>query len=332
MKKWVIYKITSPSGRVYIGVTSNFNKRMSHYKRHNIKGQPKLFSSFSKYGFINHKVHIVEEFESDMDYALGREMFWIRSYMSNAIKWKDGEGLNLTDGGQGTIGWRASDEHKKKLSEIHKANPSRGMLGKKLTDDQKIHLSLLNTKNPSRGMWGKKLTPEQRARLSEIHKNRFSHLPIKIKPTKEETRLKMSLAKKGKPTWNKGIKMTEEQTKNNKNKFQKGMVSWNKGRDYSNLSAEERQKRFGLHNVGHTRNRGRKYSKEHCEMMSLHRIGKPNVSLYKPILQYDLNGEFIKEYDSIKNASNETGLSGWTIGNIAKALNKRQPPFIFKYK
>ena len=40
-KKWVIYKITSPSNRIYIGITSNLKKRLSYYKNNNSTGQKK---------------------------------------------------------------------------------------------------------------------------------------------------------------------------------------------------------------------------------------------------------------------------------------------------
>lgn len=116
-KNWVIYKITSPSGRVYVGVTSNFQQRLKWYKRKKIKYQRLLKRSLEKYGFDNHTIEILETFESYANYAHGKEMFWIRSFMSNNCKWPEMGGLNLTDGGEGTIGFRMTEEQKKNLSE-----------------------------------------------------------------------------------------------------------------------------------------------------------------------------------------------------------------------
>ena len=50
----IIYKITSPSNKIYIGQTVNIIKRKSYYKKGDCKAQPKLYSSFKKYGWDNH--------------------------------------------------------------------------------------------------------------------------------------------------------------------------------------------------------------------------------------------------------------------------------------
>ena len=45
-----IYKITSPTNKIYIGQTINFNRRMNVYKNFNkIIVQKKLVNSFKKY-------------------------------------------------------------------------------------------------------------------------------------------------------------------------------------------------------------------------------------------------------------------------------------------
>ena len=65
----VIYKITSPSGKIYIGQTTNYSKRHNAYKNHKCKGQPKLFASIEKYGFINHTIEIIKECQvEDLNY------------------------------------------------------------------------------------------------------------------------------------------------------------------------------------------------------------------------------------------------------------------------
>lgn len=59
-----IYKITSPTNRVYIGQSQNLKNRFEKYK--NLKGSKKqirLYNSFMKYDIINHKFDIVEECE-----------------------------------------------------------------------------------------------------------------------------------------------------------------------------------------------------------------------------------------------------------------------------
>ena len=56
-----IYKIISPSGKVYFGQSIQIEKRWKFYYGNNNKNQPKLYNSFIKYGPENHKFEIVEE-------------------------------------------------------------------------------------------------------------------------------------------------------------------------------------------------------------------------------------------------------------------------------
>ena len=54
-----IYKITSPSKKVYIGQSWNIKKRFSRYKTMDCAHQVRLYNSFKKYGVDNHKFEIL---------------------------------------------------------------------------------------------------------------------------------------------------------------------------------------------------------------------------------------------------------------------------------
>ncbi len=56
-----IYKITSPSGKVYIGQTWNFNTRLRKYKSLHCSKQPKIYNSLRKYGVFSHTFEIIHE-------------------------------------------------------------------------------------------------------------------------------------------------------------------------------------------------------------------------------------------------------------------------------
>lgn len=57
-----IYKITSPSGKIYIGQTVDIERRFSEYRRKgSAKKQRRLFNSFAKYGVDSHIFEIVCE-------------------------------------------------------------------------------------------------------------------------------------------------------------------------------------------------------------------------------------------------------------------------------
>ena len=78
--------------------------------------------------------------------------------------------------------------------------------------------------------------------------------------------------------------------------------------------------------------RGKKYSKESREKMSRAKKGKSNTYLSKPILQFDLKGNFIAEYPSMTKAYEVTGTP---VSNMRKHIlgeRKQAGGFIWKYK
>ncbi len=85
-----IYKITSPSGKIYIGQSVDISRRFRQYQDMNRnKKHPKLHNSFLKYGVNNHIFEVIEKCE---DIFLNeRERYWQDFY--NVLSSK---GLNLT--------------------------------------------------------------------------------------------------------------------------------------------------------------------------------------------------------------------------------------------
>ena len=296
IRYWFIYKITSPSGRVYIGKTCKLKNRFYAYKRHSCASQTILLNSLNKYGFDNHTFDIIEVFSGNNKLASEREIFWIFTYMTNFGKFPKNKGMNLTDGGEGVTGLIATESTRLKMIYNHK---------KRSPEEKKI----INEK------------------ISATKKLRYT-AKVKIKPTKEETRLKRSLAKKGKPTWNKGLKGAQVAW----NKGKKIGTSWNKGITYSYLSEEEKKIKFGGHNIGNSYNKGRKQKSEFVEARIKRQIGKPLIKKYKPVLQYSLSGEFIKEHPSVKDTAINTGLSLIGVSKILRGEVKNPQSFIFKYK
>lgn len=62
-----IYKITSPSGRVYIGQSWDIKKRWRDYGWNRCTKQIKLYNSFLKYGVQNHKFQVIIELLGDVE-------------------------------------------------------------------------------------------------------------------------------------------------------------------------------------------------------------------------------------------------------------------------
>lgn len=122
-----IYKITSPSGRVYIGESKNILRRWKDYKKSSCKGQLKLTNSFQKYGVNAHIFEIIEECEFDS--LLCRERYWQDFY--DVLK----KGLNcrLTECSdkKGVF----SEETRKKISESRKGATASEETKQKIRDN-----------------------------------------------------------------------------------------------------------------------------------------------------------------------------------------------------
>jgi group I intron endonuclease len=93
-----IYKIISPSNKIYIGQSRNIKRRWKYYYSNaiTIKQHTKLHYSLLKYGVENHKFEIIEE--CNIDQLDEQEIHWINYY--NSIK----QGLNIGLGGSGGNG------------------------------------------------------------------------------------------------------------------------------------------------------------------------------------------------------------------------------------
>lgn len=109
-----IYKITSPSGKIYIGQSWDIGMRKYKYKSGNLKGQVKLTNSFNKYSFENHKFEIIHILPKDITQSIldNYEDFYLNQYKDLGFKM-------LNSKGAGSYG-KHSQETKDKISKINK--------------------------------------------------------------------------------------------------------------------------------------------------------------------------------------------------------------------
>lgn len=125
-----IYRITSPSGKIYIGQSNNIFLRWRSYYNPRGNKQPKLFSSIRKYGWAAHSKEIFPCEESALN---EQEKHYINLFQTfNTI-----HGMNLRAGGDS--GGGLSDETKEKIrnkrkfqviTEDQRASTSIAMIGK----------------------------------------------------------------------------------------------------------------------------------------------------------------------------------------------------------
>jgi group I intron endonuclease len=172
-----IYKIISPTGRIYIGQSINIEKRFSEYRNAFCKKQPRLLRSFTKYGIGAHAFEVIEE--CNIASLNNRE----RHYQDLFDATNGGLNCQLT----------TSDTKSGKHSEESLAK----MRGRKFTDEHRAKIS--------QGNKGKIRTTEHAAKLGLVHKGKiFSKeqkdkmgLSMKGKTHTIESKNKMSAALKG---------------------------------------------------------------------------------------------------------------------------------------
>jgi group I intron endonuclease len=93
----IIYKLISPSGKIYIGKANDFDTRMKGHLYCANKGRKNaLYESIRMHGFDSFKKIIIdcEDIQSVLN---DKEKFWISHYKSNERKF----GYNMTVGGDG---------------------------------------------------------------------------------------------------------------------------------------------------------------------------------------------------------------------------------------
>ena len=200
-RNYCVYKHTSPSNKVYIGITCQKPERRWGADGKGYYHNQYFWRSIQKYGFDNFKHEILFENLSKEE-ACQKEVELISFYKSNDRKF----GYNITSGGDGCNGLKHSEKSKKKMSESHKgkATWNKGLKGfyhpsdearkkiseankgrmfseewkKKLSDAKKDKCS-----GSSNNFYGKHHTEEVRKKLSEMHRGK--HLS-------EETRKSIS--------------------------------------------------------------------------------------------------------------------------------------------
>ena len=213
-----LYCITSPSGKQYIGIAKNMNKRWSVHVSEAMSGsKTALHNAIRKYGkeSFNKKILVIGVYE----YIKNLEISAISKF-----KTKSPKGYNLTIGGDGTIGFKHRAESKeimrkvtaKRMEDSNARNHLRALnLGKKHSEESNLKKSLStkqrHAKNPH-PMLGKKHSEETKKKISnslignsrtkghkltDEHKQKLSKA-MKGRKFSDETLLKMRNAQLGK--------------------------------------------------------------------------------------------------------------------------------------
>ena len=215
---FTLYAHIAPNNKKYFGITSqNVENRWQH-DGEGYKHQILFWRAIQKYGWDNIQ-HIVLADNLSKEWACKLEQDFIYKYQSNNPNY----GYNNTLGGEGTSGYKLTDEQ----IETRRRNAT----GRK-------H-SLESRKLMSEKQKGRIVTDEMRNNMSLAHKGKPAN--NKGKSASIEARQKMSQAKLGKPG-NHTQRHTEE-TKRKISKHSKGKVVSQETREKLRQRALEQWKR-----------------------------------------------------------------------------------------
>lgn len=195
-----IYKFTNKiNNKVYIGQAKNLNSRIKGHIRYFYKQNYNypLYHSMKKHRIENFEVEILQEGNFTKQQLDEMEISFIRLFKSNNSLY----GYNLTIGGEGTVGYKHTQETKNKLR--------KSKLGKKhgeytIEHRQKISNSLKGkpkSEETKRKLTGRKHTQETKDKISKIHKGKI---------ISEESKEKIKQTKLKNGTWCKKFKHIEE--------------------------------------------------------------------------------------------------------------------------
>lgn len=207
--KGFIYKITSPTNKIYIGQTTDFIRRFKGYK--NLKScinQVRLYASLVKHGYENHKFEVIES--CLLEFLNQQERYWQDFY---DVLNKNGLNCFLTQ----------TNEKSKKLSESVKIKIGLKNKGRIKSLDEREAISK-RTK-------GRIISEETRMKQSKAMKGR----KVKI-----ETRLKISNSKKGRKVTGKVL----ENLLNTRNDSSKKVINIETNKIYNSIKEAYENNQF----------------------------------------------------------------------------------------
>lgn len=181
---FIVYKHTSPNGKVYIGLTGRKNVNLRWCNGLGYSGNKHFTNAIKKYGWDNFQHEIIKT-DLSFDEACEWEIKLIAEYKANNPKY----GYNISSGGYcGTLGTHHSEETKQKISasnigkvrtqetrrrisEAQKGLPS-PMKGKHHSEETKQKISKANT--------GYKHTDEAKKKISDASKSHIRKTGYKL--------------------------------------------------------------------------------------------------------------------------------------------------------
>ena len=205
--KFVVYKIVHiDSGKMYIGITINYKKRIKTHFIYGTKNRSHLHNAIQKYGKEKFQYEIIDRCDC-WNNLCQKEIKYIKLFNT-----KSPNGYNLTEGGDGSLGIVISGKTRKKMSESHKGK-NHPNYGKRASDGSRKKMSESH-KGKKNFNYGKKRDIETCKKISEANKNPSEKTLEKMRNAQrnrsKETCKKLSESHKGKKLSSKTKKLISQ--------------------------------------------------------------------------------------------------------------------------
>ena len=116
IRHYLIYMYTFPNGKKYIGKSTKSMHRRQGNDWNRYSNCTLLWKAIQKYGTDNIETTILFEGDISHNEAAELERKYIAEYKTNANRYRNPQyGYNLTDGGEGLIGWHPSPERAEQM-------------------------------------------------------------------------------------------------------------------------------------------------------------------------------------------------------------------------
>ena len=181
-----VYRFISPSGKSYIGITTNFLNRYNSHKREYSRCKTVYYDACKKYGFENFKIQILKKDIKDRELLNFIEVLYIDKYKTEDRNF----GYNMTEGGDGNrlfgeangmYGKKHSEESIQKMKDNkipnygHTYNRARIMVYDKVGNRFKVYVNderflsgELKVKEPTQKIYKTEEEKAENARLGQI--------------------------------------------------------------------------------------------------------------------------------------------------------------------
>ena len=302
---WCVYKHTNLiNGKIYIGKTC---KKPEH-RWNDGKGykfQRHFWYAIQKYGWDNFSHEIIAN-NLTAEESKELEIKLIAEYDSM----NPNKGYNQTAGGEGMLGWHHTEES---LAKIRLSNSTRGV-----SEETKKKMSAImkeKYKDGNNPFLGKEHSQKTKDELSRLAIERWQ----------DESYKEKMLEKIKSPERNKKIS-DKRKEKWQDPEYRAKMLKYMNSDEYRKMISE--------------RNKGRKHTEEELKKMSVAVSGERNGMFgkrgknhpsSKPVVQYDLEGNFIREFENAKEAEKETRVNDSQIGKCCKRKFSTAGGFIWRY-